>query len=113
MLRSGKVGTQNGVQVQLADIFEDDGAPRFTGTALGELLVSSPALFLGYWGEQEATEKVLERDTDGIVRYMAGDVARFDPETERYEIVDRLKDAVKMANGEFKFAWPSSTRSWQ
>ena len=81
VLRSGKVGTQNGVQVQLADIFEDDGAPRFTGTALGELLVSSPALFLGYWGEQEATEKVLERDTDGIVWYMAGDVAQFDPET--------------------------------
>lgn len=54
----------------------------------GELLIRSPAIFMGYWNQPETTAKVSK---DGW--YNSGDVARRDAEG-LYYIVDRVKDMI-------------------
>jgi len=71
----------------LVEIVDDAGLPVATGEA-GEIVVSGPDVFAGYWRAPELTAEVLK---DG--RYHTGDVARMDEDGFVY-IVDRKKDMV-------------------
>jgi len=59
-----------------------------------ELLVRSPGVMLGYWGNLEATQQTI--DDDGWVH--TGDVARLDG--DHVYITGRLKEIIVLANGE-------------
>ncbi|WP_029894516.1 AMP-binding protein [Desulfohalovibrio reitneri] len=60
----------------------------------GEILSRSPAVFLGYYKNEEATAETLE---DGWLR--SGDAGYFD-ERGRLVVIDRLKDVMELASGE-------------
>lgn len=74
-----------GLEVRLVDTNGDDvlvGDP-------GELWVKGPNVFLGYWNDPDATERVLT--SDGWLR--TGDVAMVDENGYLY-LVDRIKDLI-------------------
>ncbi len=78
--KSGSIGKKlPGVELRLA---ED-----------GELLVQSPALFLGYYNDPEATKSVLR---DGWLH--TGDIAEIDPDGYVY-ITGRKKELIVSSNG--------------
>ena len=68
-------------------VVDEAGHPVGTGE-IGEIVVSGPDVFAGYWRAPELTAEVLK---DG--RYHTGDLARVDEEGFVY-IVDRKKDMV-------------------
>ncbi len=78
--KSGSIGVRlPGVELRLA---ED-----------GELLIQSPTLFSGYFGDPDATEAVLR---DGWL--YTGDIAEFDPDGYVY-ITGRKKELIVSSNG--------------
>ncbi|MES9970553.1 MAG: long-chain fatty acid--CoA ligase [Candidatus Thiodiazotropha sp.] len=60
-----------------------------------ELLARGPNIMLGYWNNQEATEKVL--DAEGWLH--SGDKARIDEQGNIY-ITGRIKEIIVLSNGE-------------
>ncbi len=83
--RAGSVGRVLGTQeVRLVD---DDGNDVPVGDA-GEIRIKGPNVFLGYWNDQEATDRVL---VDGWLH--TGDVGVVDDEGFLY-LVDRAKDLI-------------------
>jgi long-chain acyl-CoA synthetase len=83
--RPGSVGrVLAGMDVRLVG---DDGADVPVGDA-GEIWVRGDNVFLGYWQDQEATERVL---SDGWLR--TGDIATVDDDGYVY-LVDRAKDLI-------------------
>jgi long-chain acyl-CoA synthetase len=84
--RPGSIGPPlPGVEVRLVD---RDGAEVLEGDP-GELLVRGPNVFAGYWGDDEATARVL--DSDGWLH--TGDVAVADADGW-LTLVERAKDVV-------------------
>ncbi|MDW5441467.1 AMP-binding protein [Polaromonas sp. SM01] len=69
------------------EIVDDAGQPVGIGD-IGEIVVSGPDVFPGYWRAPELTAEVLK---DG--RYHTGDLARMDDDGYVY-VVDRKKDMV-------------------
>jgi malonyl-CoA/methylmalonyl-CoA synthetase len=61
---------------------------------VGELLVSGPSVFAGYWGRPDATADAFVRDDDGRPWYKSGDLASYDAQTRTYRIVGRLKELI-------------------
>ncbi len=61
---------------------------------LGEIQSRTPGMFLGYWGNEEATRESLTED--GFMR--TGDAGYFD-EKGRLVVVDRLKDLAVTSTG--------------
>ena len=70
------------------DCVDDDGNPLPRGD-IGEMVISSPGLFSGYWNQPEQTREVLR---DG--RYFTGDLARKDENGYIY-LEGRKKDMIK------------------
>ena len=110
VLSNGQVDGRNGVRVKLADV---PGMYSVAQQHAGELLVSSPSMLSGYFGNQQATNSAIVHDEEGTAWYRTGDVARVvtredgsvvfghDGTTPTYDIVDRVSSVVKMASGEF------------
>ena len=83
----------------------EDNIPASIGTTLpeievkigknDELLTRSPCVMLGYWGNKEATQEIIE--TDGWLH--TGDKARID-ENGHIFITGRLKEIIVLATGE-------------
>lgn len=71
----------------LVEIVDDAGQPVARGE-IGEIVVSGPDVFAGYWRAPELTAEVLQNG-----RYHTGDLARADDQGFVY-IVDRKKDMV-------------------
>ncbi len=69
------------------EIVDDEGQPVAVGE-IGEIVVSGPDVFAGYWRAPELTAEVLKNGG-----YHTGDLARADDEGYIY-IVDRKKDMV-------------------
>ncbi|HZJ27426.1 MAG TPA: AMP-binding protein [Acidimicrobiia bacterium] len=85
-LRPGSIGPPlPGVEVRIVD---EDGGDVFAGDP-GEIWVRGPSVFPGYWGNAEATARVLT--PDGWLR--TGDIAVADDDGY-LSLVDRAKDLV-------------------
>ena len=110
VMSNGQVDARNGVRVKLIDV---PGMYTAAEHRAGELLVASPSILSGYYGNQEATETAIVCDNEGTAWYRTGDVARVvtrddgsvvlsrDGKTPTYDIIDRVGSVVKMASGEF------------
>jgi len=89
---AGSVGIPfAGVRVRIASA--DDGAAD-EAAGVGELLVSGPNVFAGYWRDAEATAAAFVVDGDGTRWYRTGDLASYDARQQVYRIVGRLKDLI-------------------
>jgi thioesterase domain-containing protein/acyl carrier protein len=78
-------------------LLDDSGRPVAPGEA-GEVAVSSPYLFAGYWGHPELNRRVLSDDPQrrpGWHRYRTGDFGRIDAEG-RVTILGRVDTRVKV-----------------
>ena len=62
----------------------------------GEICVRSPQVFIGYFGNREATEECL----DPNLWFNTGDIGFIDKKG-RISVIDRLKNFFKMAQGEY------------
>lgn len=62
----------------------------------GEMLLRGPQIFSHYYKNQEETDKSL---IDGW--FYTGDIAKIDTSTGRFQIVDRVKNFFKLAQGEY------------
>jgi malonyl-CoA/methylmalonyl-CoA synthetase len=60
---------------------------------VGELLVSGPGVFAGYWNQPDATEAAFS-DDGGTRWYRSGDLATYDAANDVYRIVGRLKELI-------------------
>jgi malonyl-CoA/methylmalonyl-CoA synthetase len=80
-----------GTRVQIAS--PQGGGPAEPGE-VGELLVSGPSVFAGYWGRPDATAAAFVRDDEGRPWYKSGDLASYDAQTRTYRIVGRLKELI-------------------
>ena len=90
--KSGTVGIpMPGIAIRLCDL--DTGEVVRNG-AIGQIEVSGPNVFKGYWGEPSLTEAAFH---DGYLK--TGDIGRFDPDGY-LEVLGRLDDIV-MCNGQF------------
>ena len=69
----------------------DDPSQDVPPGDVGELVVSSPSLMVGYHGMPTETNNALRRDDNGTLWLYTGDIARMDDEGYLY-IVDRKKD---------------------
>jgi|SRR5579883_635359 malonyl-CoA/methylmalonyl-CoA synthetase len=61
---------------------------------VGELMISGPSVFKGYWRNPEATKAAFVIDADGVRWYRSGDLARYDQEHDVFQIVGRLKELI-------------------
>lgn len=67
---------------------------RIEGEEIGELLVSGPNVFSGYWKRPEATAAAFATDDEGTRWYRSGDLAAYDPANDVYRIVGRIKELI-------------------
>jgi malonyl-CoA/methylmalonyl-CoA synthetase len=89
---AGSVGIPfAGVSVRI--VRTDDGTPVEAG-GVGELLVSGPNVFAGYWRNAAATAAAFLVDENGTRWYRSGDLASYDPHQQVYRIVGRLKELI-------------------
>lgn len=65
----------------------------------GEILLAGPTLFQGYYKNAEATEKSLWQDENGRFWFRTGDAGYID-EDGHIIYLDRVKEMLKLANGE-------------
>ncbi|MFQ5437031.1 MAG: AMP-binding protein, partial [Anaerolineae bacterium] len=65
----------------------------------GEIQVSGPTVFSGYYKSQEATDKSVVVDADGRRWFCTGDAGHID-EDGQLIYLDRVKDMIRLANGE-------------
>jgi len=73
---------------------------------VGEVLVSGPQVFAGYWGDPDATQAAFV-SVDGERMFRTGDLARVD-EDGYFFMVDRLK---RMINASGFKVWPAEVES--
>ncbi len=73
---------------------------------VGEIVVSGPQIFLGYWGKEKATAEVFF-EKNGRKWFRTGDLGRRDEEGY-YFIVDRLK---RMINASGLKVWPAEVEA--
>jgi malonyl-CoA/methylmalonyl-CoA synthetase len=71
-----------------------DGVEPLPPGEVGELLVSGPTVFAGYWNNPAATEAAFVTDGSGRRWYRSGDLARHDPNDDVYQIVGRIKELI-------------------
>ena len=87
----GSVGIPTaGVSVRI--VGDDDKDVAANG--VGELLVSGPNVFAGYWRDPEKTAAAFLAGEDGRRWYRSGDLAQFDAEHGVYRIVGRRKELI-------------------
>jgi len=88
---AGSVGIPfAGVGVRIVD---GNGAHVLEGD-VGELLVSGPNVFAGYWRDPLKTAASFAAGNDGRRWYRSGDLARYDTDYGVYRIVGRMKELI-------------------
>ncbi|OTF76233.1 hypothetical protein BLA29_006562 [Euroglyphus maynei] len=99
-LSYGRVGSPlNGVRVRVVNwpegnyFIDDKPNPR------GELIIGGEMISSGYLDLEEASRAAFFND-DGIHWFITGDIAEIHSDGT-FSIIDRKKDIVKLANGEF------------
>lgn len=91
----------HGVHAKLDDWVEGDYRVTDKPYPRGELMIGSKANSLGYLKKPEMTAELYEKDDRlGITWFRTGDIAELHPDGT-FKIIDRKKDLVKLANGEY------------
>lgn len=67
---------------------------RIEGEEIGELLVSGPNVFSGYWKRPDETAAAFSTDDEGTRWYRSGDLASYDTANDVYRIVGRIKELI-------------------
>lgn len=89
---AGSVGIPfPGVRVRIVDAH---GEKAVEPGSVGELLVTGPNVFGGYWRNAEATAAAFVTDDDATRWYRSGDLASYDRQQQVYRIVGRLKELI-------------------
>jgi malonyl-CoA/methylmalonyl-CoA synthetase len=87
----GSVGVPTpGTRVRIAG----PGGAAAPDGEVGEVLVSGPSVFAGYWQMPEASASAFAVDADGTRWYRSGDLGRYDLGRDVYSIVGRLKELI-------------------
>jgi malonyl-CoA/methylmalonyl-CoA synthetase len=89
---AGSVG--NTTPGMAAYIAPADGVEPVKPGEIGELMISGPSVFKGYWKNAEATEAAFATDARGVRWYRSGDLATYDPKADVFQIVGRLKELI-------------------
>nr|XP_027203699.1 long-chain-fatty-acid--CoA ligase 4-like [Dermatophagoides pteronyssinus] len=90
-----------GVHAKLDDWTEGDYRVTDKPYPRGELVIGSKANSLGYLMKPEMTAELYEKDDQlDITWFRTGDIAEIHPDGT-FKIIDRKKDLVKLANGEY------------
>lgn len=89
---AGSVGIPfPGTRVRIA---ASGGVEALPAGEVGELLVSGPSVFAGYWRNPTATGAAFAIDAEGTRWYRSGDLAQYDEDAQVYRIVGRLKELI-------------------
>jgi long-chain acyl-CoA synthetase len=86
-----------GTEVCIADVPEMEYLSSDKPHPRGELLLRGPTIFKGYFRNEKATASSFTED--GWFR--TGDIASVDESTGRFRIIDRVKNVLKLAQGEY------------
>jgi fatty-acyl-CoA synthase len=89
-----------------ARIIDPDTCEPLRDECPGELVVSGPQVFVGYWNDPEATRQAFV-EIDGKRSFRTGDIARRDAEGY-YFMTDRLK---RMINASGMKVWPAEVEA--
>ena len=65
----------------------------------GEILITGPTVFMGYYNDPQATDEAIWVDEDGRRWFCTGDAGYID-EDGHVIYLDRVKDMITLANGE-------------
>lgn len=99
-LSIGRVGSPvNGCRVRLIDWLEGGYSTKDKPHPRGELVIGGKMLSTGYFQLEQTTNEAYFSD-NGLRWFVTGDIAEFYPDGT-FKIIDRKKDIVKLANGEF------------
>jgi len=83
--------------------FESVGVPapeqKIKIAEKGEILVSGPTMFIGYYKDPEATQEAIEVDAEGNRWFHTGDAGHID-EDGHLIYLDRVKEMITLASGE-------------
>lgn len=96
-LTVGNIGAPHaGVEMCLESVPELEYTVEDRPNPRGEILIRGPSMFTSYYKNDEETKKTLEADG----WFHTGDIGEVD-EMGRFKIVDRKKNVLKLAQGEY------------
>ena len=100
-----KVGSV-GKPISGVDVFAiDDAGKRLPPGSEGEVCVIGPNIMKGYHNKPEATDEVVEINSDGARMFHTGDLGKVDEDGYVY-ITGRLKEQYKLENGKYVVPTP-------
>jgi long-chain acyl-CoA synthetase len=100
-LSYGRCGAPlNGVRLKLIDWIEGEYKVIDKPNPRGELVVGGYNIASGYYNNPKLTEESFSEDDNGRRWFFTGDIAEVFPDGT-FKIIDRKKDLIKLANGEY------------
>lgn len=98
----GRVGAPlNGIQAKLKDWHEGGYTVNDKPNPRGEIVIGSRSVALGYYNNTELTKESFQfDDLTGLQWFATGDIGEVFPDGT-FKIIDRKKDLIKLANGEY------------
>lgn len=93
-------GCSRGATIKLVNWEEGSYTVNDKPHPRGEIVIKSRQVAGGYYKNEEKTREVFQRDDDGEMWFYSGDIGEVD-DLGRLKIIDRKKDLVKLATGEY------------
>lgn len=90
-----------GVKLSLNEWTEAGYHPEDKPSARGELWIGGDHISIGYFKKPQETAESFHVDDDGTRWFKSGDIAKIHEKYGTVKIIDRMKDLVKLPNGEF------------
>lgn len=85
--------------VKFASVGKPHDGVKIKITEQGEICIGGEIIFMGYFKNEEATEKSLRTDDNGVRWFHSGDAGYIDQD-DHLIYLDRLNDMIKLSNGE-------------